>query len=129
MKSEPLPDFKAVSEGLLKLVPKRRKSIADTLDKIRDQLIEARLKGASYRTLARFLGENGIQVSDFTVRSYLNAQGGGGRRRRKKAPTRTRPPTITDTAGASPRPSWKKPSQPEEARKLPPRLAHRRKYL
>ena len=61
-------NFAAVNEKLLKLVEsgelKRKKTLADILDKVKESLDRARQKGVSMIVLANFLKESGIKVSE-----------------------------------------------------------------
>ena len=90
-------DFKSVSQKLLNLSAagklKRRKSASDLLDKVKDALLKARADGVSFATLAAYLTENGLPVSEPTIRQYLHAQGADKRRSRRKAAVALKPET------------------------------------
>ena len=88
-------NFEDVRQGLLNLSAsgklKRRKSASDLLDKVKDALLKARSDGVSIATLAAYLTENGLPVSEPTLRNYLHAQGAHKRRWRRKAATTATP--------------------------------------
>jgi hypothetical protein len=88
-------NFESVSEKLRNLSAsgklKRRKSAGDLLDKVKDALLKARADGASFAALAAFLTENGLPVSEPTLRQYLHAQGAARRRPRRKTAVASRP--------------------------------------
>ncbi len=81
-------DFTNIEQKLRNLIAdgklKRKKSASDLLDKVKDALIHARAKGVSIAALAAFLKENGLPVSEPTLRHYLRAQGVNRRMRRTK---------------------------------------------
>ena len=90
-------DFESVSQKLLNLSAagklKRRKCASDLLDKVKDALLKARADGVSFATLAAFLTENGLPVSEPTLRQYLHAQGADKRRSRRKTAVALKPNT------------------------------------
>jgi hypothetical protein len=90
-------DFESVSQKLLNLSAagklKRRKSASDLLDKVKDALLKARADGVSFATLAAYLTENGLPVSEPTLRQYLHAQGVDKRRSRRKTAVALKPNT------------------------------------
>ena len=90
-------DFESVSQKLLNLSAagklKRRKSASDLLDKVKDALLKARADGVSFATLAAYLTENGLPVSEPTIRQYLHAQEADKRRSRRKAAVALKPET------------------------------------
>jgi hypothetical protein len=90
-------DFESVSQKLLNLSAagklKRRKSASDLLDKVKDALLKARADGVSFATLAAYLTENGLPVSEPTIRQYLHAQGADKRRPRRKIAVALKPDT------------------------------------
>ncbi len=90
-------DFESVSQKLLNLSAagklKRRKSASGLLDKIKDALLKARADGVSFATLAAYLTENGLPVSEPTLRQYLHAHGADKRRSRRKARVALKPET------------------------------------
>ena len=71
-------DFESVSERLMQLSEsgglKRRKTIADLLDKVKPALEQAREKNVSFAALAEFLKDSGIPVSEPTLRQYLRGK-------------------------------------------------------
>lgn len=106
-------NFESVSEKLRNLSAsgklKRRKSAGDLLDKVKDALLKARADGASFAALAAFLAENGLPVSEPTLRQYLHAQGAVRKRPSRKISVALKP----DTQSVSkPRPDAK--PKPEE---------------
>jgi len=90
-------DFESVSQKLLDLSAagklKRRKSASDLLDKVKDALLKARADGVSFATLATYLTENGLPVSEPTLRQYLHTQGADKKRSRRKAAAALKPNT------------------------------------
>ena len=90
-------DFESVSQKLLNLSAagklKRRKCASDLLDKVKDALLKARADGVSFAALAAFLTENGLPVSEPTLRQYLHAQGADKRRSRRKTAVALKPNT------------------------------------
>lgn len=115
-------DFSMIGKGLAELsgvVFKRRKTIADLLEKVKPELVQAHKRGVSFGQLAEYLRGQGIPVSVTSLRNYLNVQSGGkkGRRRHvrrspqtafKKSPKEAPKVTPGDVDG-TPRPAWKKP--------------------
>jgi hypothetical protein len=103
-------NFEDVCQGLLNLSAsgklKRRKSASDLLDKVKDALLKARSDGASIATLAAFLTENGLPVSEPTLRNYLHAQGARKKRWPRKSAT-TATPSL-----AKPQPKSQSVAQP-----------------
>ena len=92
-------DFENVGKRLLALTAcggfKRRKIVADLLDKVKGALLKARESGASFAALTTFLRECGIPVSEATLRQYVRAQGGSKKPRRKIAAK-----SVTEPAAA-----------------------------
>ena len=88
-------DVEGVRQMLLNLSTsgklKRRKSASDLLDKVKDALLKARSDGVSITALAAFLTENGLPVSEPTLRNYLHAQGAINRRRHRKTVAVSKP--------------------------------------
>jgi len=106
-------DFQAVMEKLDALStsgsPHRHKSVTDLLDRIKPALLRARQSHVPLLTLTAFLRENGISVSEATLRRYFRAQGIRSRHRKVKVvPLPEQPPVNL-------------PSKTN----LPPRLARR----
>ncbi len=68
-------DFESVSSRLVELAEsgelKKRKTVADLLDRVRPALEQAREKKVSFAALADFLVQSGIPVSEPTLRQYL----------------------------------------------------------
>jgi len=102
-------DFERVNKRLLELTAsggfKRRKTVADLLDKVKEALLKARESGVSFPALSAFLQESGIPVSQATLRQYVRAQTAGKKPRRKSAAKVTGRPTV--------------PAQPFGERKVP----------
>ncbi len=132
-------NFAAVNEKLLKLVEsgelKRKKTLADILDKVKESLDRARQKGVSMIVLANFLKESGIKVSEGSLRNYFkNRETGDTRKHWKKREKKKKKDSQnaskqtfqshTTTASPAVRLSWKTPLTQEE-HPLPPRLARR----
>jgi hypothetical protein len=66
----------------------QRKTVFTLLDKVREQILEARRnRKVSYQVLARELTSAGIPVSEPTLRKYLRVQGVEKKPRRKAVPT------------------------------------------
>lgn len=110
-------DFEAVTQALNKLSsdpPRtRQNSVSRLLDKVQSTLLEARQHGATLAAMNASLKENGICVSEATLRRYLHAHGIRHKSRRRKvkvAPSAGQPPAEL---------AAKSPST------LPPRLARR----
>jgi len=108
-------DFQAVMEKLDTLSTNgslhRHKSVTDLLDRIKPALLRARQSHVPLPTLTVFLRENGISVSEATLRRYLHAHGLRHKTRQRKvkvAPLPEQPPVHL-------------PSKTT----LPPRLARR----
>ena len=82
-------DFESVGKRLFALTEsggfRRRKTVADLLDKVKGALLKARENGASFAALTAFLRECGIPVSEATLRQYVRAQGVSKKPRRKTA--------------------------------------------
>jgi hypothetical protein len=95
---------------------KRRKSASDLLDKVKDALLKARGDGVSIAALAAFLTENGLPVSEPTLRNYLHAQGAYKRRPRRKIAGTVTPgvPDAQPTAQPKPHSEAKPAPKPEE---------------
>lgn len=92
-------DFGRVNEKLSEYAASgagRRKRSDDLLDKVKEALLKARSDGVSYRALAAFLNDNGLPVSEPTLRQYLRAQSVGKTLRIKKSkrqsPSKTQEP-------------------------------------
>jgi len=88
-------DFESVRQKLLNLSAsgklKCRKSASDLLDKVKDALLKARGDGVSITALAAFLTENGLPVSEPTLRNYLHAQAVAKKQPRRKSVTTSKP--------------------------------------
>ena len=99
-------DFEIVSKRLLALTEsggfRRRKTVADLLDKVKGALLKARESGASFAALTAFLRECGIPVSEVTLRQYVRAQGGSKRLRRKTVVKSVAEPAAAPTAEPKP---------------------------
>jgi len=109
-------DFESVSKRLETLAEsgelKRRKTVADLLEKVRPALLKARENKVPFKALAAFLKESGIPVSEPSLRQYINALSVAKKSRRKR---------VKKFA-----PKREQPASPEAAKKkLPPRLARR----
>jgi len=91
-------DFESVSKRLLELTAsggfKRKRTVADLLDNVREALLKARESGVSFPALTAFLQESGIPVSQATLRQYVRAQAVGKKPRRKSAAKATVRPTV-----------------------------------
>ena len=81
-------NFASIDQQLRELVTKgklnRRRSVSDLLDKVKDALIAARNQGASFAALSAFLKDNGLPVSEPTLRHYVRKQNAAGRPIRRK---------------------------------------------
>jgi len=110
-------DFPAVAQTLIDLSSvdpqKRQNSITCLLDKVQPALLQARQSGVSVAILTATLKDNGISVSEATLRRYLNAHGGRQKARQRKIRTAPNPEHAPAELPA------KSPSN------LPPRLARR----
>ena len=99
-------DFESVSKRLFDLTEsggfRRRKTVADLLDKVKGALLKARESGASFAALTAFLRECGILVSEATLRQYVRAQGGSKKPRRKIAAKSVAEPTAAPTTTSKP---------------------------
>ena len=104
-------NFEDVRQKLLNLSAsgklKRRKSASDLLDRVKDALLKARSDGVSITALAAFLSENGLPVSEPTLRNYLRAQGAINRRRHRKTVAVSKPSVQ------EPQPKPQPPALPE----------------
>jgi hypothetical protein len=131
-------DFASVSSRLEKLSEngqlKRRKTVADLLDKVKPALLKAREKRVTFAVLTEFLRENGISVSEPTLRQYLRAQEGAPSERKLKRRKAVKRSASTPENGAveetkvasEPEPKVEPSSvKNDEKKKLPPRLARR----
>jgi hypothetical protein len=113
-------DFENVRQQLLNLSAsgklKRRKSASDLLDKVKDALLKARGDGVSIAALAVYLTENGLPVSEPTLRNYLHAQGAYKRRPRRKTAGAITPsvPGVQPTAQPKPHSEAKPGPKPKE---------------
>jgi hypothetical protein len=119
-KLESTVDFESVSKKLDALAAsgtfRRRKSVTDLLDKMKPSLVRARENKVPLRTLAAFLKDSGIPVSEPTLRRYMNALPDAKKSRRQ--------PSKRPVKKVAPAPE--PPASPEAAKKkLPPRLARR----
>ncbi len=110
-------DFQAVMEKLDHLStsgsPQRHKSVYDLLDRVKPALLRARQSNVPLTTLTSFLRENGISISEATLRRYFHGQGARPKTRQRKVkvvPLAVQPPAELPS---------KSPST------LPPRLARR----
>jgi hypothetical protein len=101
-------NFEDVRQKLLNLSAsgklKRRKSAGDLLDKVKDALLKARGDGVSIAALGAYLTENGLPVSEPTLRNYLHAQGAYKRRPRRKAAGAVTPTVPAAQPAAKPKP-------------------------
>jgi len=84
-------DFTALAGKLGQLTEAdnpQRKTVFTLLDKVREQILEARRnRKVSYQVLARELTSAGIPVSEPTLRKYLRVQGVEKKQRKKAAPS------------------------------------------
>jgi DNA-binding transcriptional ArsR family regulator len=84
-------DFTALAGKLGQLTEAdnpQRKTVFTLLDKVREQILEARRnRKVSYQVLAKELTSAGIPVSEPTLRKYLRVQGMEKKPRKKTAPT------------------------------------------
>ncbi len=110
-------DFQAVIRTLNDLsageTRKRRNSVTRLLDKVQPALLQARQSGVSLVALTATLKENGISVSEATLRRYLKAHGKRQKvcsRKSKAVPNPEQPPVDFPSRSPS---------------NLPPRLARR----
>jgi hypothetical protein len=110
-------NFEDVRQKLLNLSTsgklKRRKSASDLLDRVKDALLKARSDGVSITALAAFLTENGLPVSEPTLRNYLHAQGAINRRRHRKTVAVSKPGVQ------EPQPKPQRPALPEPKPETP----------
>lgn len=115
-KIESTLDFESVSQKLEKLADsgelRRRKTVADLLDKVKPALMKARENKVPFSALATFLKESGIPVSEPTLRQYMNALP-EAKKTRKHPAKKTAPPAKPVA----------EPPAPSESKKRPPRLA------
>ena len=111
-------DFESVSNRLLTLSEhgelKRRKTIADLLDKVRPALEQARERKVSFAALTQFLSESGIPVSEPTLRQYLRGIA------KKKGRKKTKSKIVPAPEHKSPELVAESPTQ-----QRPPRLARK----
>lgn len=112
-------DFENVSNRLVTLAKngglKRKKTIADLLDKVKPALLQARENKVSFGALTEFLRESGIPVSEPTLRQYLRGEVAVKRKGKNKRESANIAPKAEPIAKAS--------SEQNSTRKLPPRLA------
>lgn len=117
-------DFESVSQKLENLSNsgelRRRKTVADLLDKVRPALLKARENKVPFSALATFLKESGIPVSEPTLRQYMNALPSAKKSRKRPAIKSAAPeePAVSS--------SMKKPAESSvksDSKKRPPRLA------
>lgn len=84
-------DFNLINKNLTNLIETgklpRRKRMADLLDKVKDALLRARAAGASFAALAATLKDQGLPVTEPTLRKYLNEQTHSNRTRKRKSTT------------------------------------------
>jgi hypothetical protein len=82
-------DFNLINKNLTNLIETgklpRRKRMADLLDKVKDALLRARAAGASFAALAATLKDQGLPVTEPTLRKYLNDQTHSNRTRKRKS--------------------------------------------
>jgi hypothetical protein len=113
-------DFESVGQKLEMLAEsgelKRRKTVADLLDKVRPSLLKARANRVPFKALAAFLEESGIPVSEPSLRQYLNALPDAKKSRRK-------PMKKSAQIAASPTAEIREEQPPASSKKRPPRLA------
>lgn len=88
-------DFESVSSRLESLAQsgelRKKKTMADLLDRVRPALLKARESKVSFVALATYLNENGIPVSEPTLRQYLQKLP-GRKKPRKRKNGRVKPP-------------------------------------
>ncbi len=79
-------DYKSLGQEIVLLSQtgglKRLTPVAELLNPVKDALIAARQNSASIRSLATFLGQRGVPISEASLRRYLREQTNGARRRR-----------------------------------------------
>ena len=120
-------DFESVSSRLESLSQsgelRRRKTMADLLDRVRPALLKARENKVSFSALADFLKENGIPVSEPTLRQYLQKLP-GRKKPRKRSKRRVKPPVKTPALPAQNAQDAQGEASSEE-RETSPRVARR----
>ena len=87
-------DYKSLAQEIISLSQtgglKRLTPVAELLNPVRDALIAARQNNASIRSLAMFLKQKGVPISEASLRRYLREQIIGAKRHRAtgvRAPT------------------------------------------
>lgn len=63
-----------------KAPPKKRKTIADVLEPVRERLLELHASGWTYDMLAQELTDSGAPMKASTLRNYLSSRGHGGKK-------------------------------------------------
>ena len=88
-------DFESVSSRLEELVEngefRKKKTMADLLNPVREALLKARESKVSFVALAKYLNESGIPVSEPTLRQYLQKFPGGKKRRKRRVKPPVKP--------------------------------------
>jgi hypothetical protein len=79
-------DYKSLAQEIVTLSQtgglKRLTPVVELLNPVKDALITARQNNASIRSLAMFLKQKGVPISEASLRRYLREQMNGARRRR-----------------------------------------------
>jgi hypothetical protein len=113
-------DFESVSKKLETLTDsgelRRRKTVADLLDKVQPALLRARENKVPFSALAAFLKESGIPVSEPSLRQYMNALPVAKKSRKQ-------PVKKASKAAVVPAKSSAEPPAETPSKKRPPRLA------
>jgi hypothetical protein len=106
-------DYAALKQKLTQLAqrqpPRKRKTVADVLEPLRERLLDLHSRGWRARELADELKTAGVMVSPARLRECLNYWAAGGdraarsrtRRRPKRAAANTQPTITTGHAGRS----------------------------
>ena len=104
-------DYAALEQKLDQLTqrdpPKKRKTVADVLEPLRDRLLDLHSRGWGARELADELKTAGVMVSPARLRECLNYWDAGGdegarsrtRRRSKRAAANSQPTITTGLSG------------------------------
>lgn len=92
-------DYKSLAQEIISLSQtgglKRLTPVVELLNPVKDALIAARQNNASIRSLAMFLKQRGVPISEASLRRYLREQMNGAKRRRT-AGVRAPPPIKSD---------------------------------
>ncbi|HUK83217.1 MAG TPA: hypothetical protein VLZ12_11370 [Verrucomicrobiae bacterium] len=79
-------DYKSLAQEIIMLSQagglKRLTPVVELLNPVKDSLIVARQNNASIRSLAMFLQQRGVPISEASLRRYLREQMNGAKRRR-----------------------------------------------